>query len=84
MLIDLDHTTLTYMTAALEGLCNRIPPEDDSNELRKRIADVMIAAANADRRSFADFEQAGMKVLNEVIRPGGFKWLLKRLGHDDE
>ena len=84
MLIDLDQTTLTYMTAALEGVCNKIPPEEDSNELRKRIADVMIAAANADLRSFADFEQAGMKVLNEAIRPGRFKWLLKRLGHEDE
>ncbi len=84
MLIDLDQTTLTYMTAALEGVCNKIPPEEDSNELRKRIADVMIAAAKADLRSFADFEQAGMKVLNEAIRPGRFKWLLKHLGHDDE
>ena len=43
----------------------------------------MIAAANADRRSFADFEGVGMKVLNEVIRPGRFKQLLKRLGHDE-
>ena len=84
MLIDLDQTTLTYMTAALEGVCNKIPPEADSNELRKRIADEMIAAANADRRSFADFKEAGMKVLNEVVRPGPFRWLLKRLGQNDE
>ena len=84
MLIDLDPTTLTYMTAALEGVCNNIPPEQDSNELRKRIADEMIAAAKADRRSFADFEEAGMKVLNEVVRPGRFKWLLQKLGQTDE
>ena len=84
MLIDLDPTTLTYMTAALEGVCNKIPPEEDSSELRKRIADEMIAAAKADRRSFADFEEAGMKVLNEVVRPGPFKWLLKHLGRGDE
>ena len=84
MLIDLDQTTLTYMTAALEGVCNRIPPEEDSNELRKRIADEMIAAARAERRSFTDFEEAGMKVLNEVVRPGRFGWLLKRLGRNDE
>jgi hypothetical protein len=84
MLIDLDPTTLTYMTAALEGVCNKIPPEADSSELRKRIADEMIAAAKAHRRSFADFEEAGMKVLNEVVRPGRFKWLLKHLGNGDE
>ena len=84
MLIDLDPTTLTYMTAALEGVCNKIPAEDDSNELRKRIADEMIAAAKAHRRSFADFEEAGMRVLNEAVRPGPFKWLLKHLGHNDD
>jgi hypothetical protein len=44
----------------------------------------MIAAANAHRRSFADFEEAGMKVLNEVVRPGRLGWLLKHLGHNDE
>jgi hypothetical protein len=84
MLIDLDQTTLTYMTAALEGVCNKIPPEEDSNELRKRIADEMIASAKADRRSFADFEEAGMKVLNEVVRPSRLGWLLKRLGHGED
>ena len=83
MLIDLDPTTLTYMTAALEGVCNSIPPEQDSNELRKRIADEMIAAAKADRRAFSDFEEAGMRVLNEVVRPSRFGWLLKRLGQND-
>lgn len=83
MLIDLDQATLTYMTAALEGVCNKIPPEEDSSVLRKRIADEMIAAARADRRSFVDFEEAGMKVLNEVVRPSRFGWLLKRFGQND-
>jgi hypothetical protein len=83
MLIDLDPTTLTYMTAALEGVCNKIPPEQDSNSLRKRIADEMIAVAKADRRAFADFEEAGMKVLDELVRPGRFKWLLQKLGQGE-
>ncbi len=84
MLIDLDQSTLIYMTAALEGVCNKIPSEQDCSELRKRIADEIIAAAHADRRSFADFEEAGMKVLNEVVRPGRFKWLMKHLGQNDD
>lgn len=84
MLIDLDHTTLTYLTAALEGVCNKIPPEKDSSELRKRIGNAMIASAEANQRAFADFEEAGMKVLNEAVRPGHINWLLKHLGrHDD-
>lgn len=44
MLIELDQSTLAYMTAALEGVCKKIPPEKDSGDLRKRIADAMIPA----------------------------------------
>ena len=85
MLLDLDQTTLTYMTAALEGVCNKIPPEKDSSELRKRIGNAMIASAEANQRTFADFEGAGMRVLNEVmVRPGHLKWLLKHLGRRDD
>jgi hypothetical protein len=43
----------------------------------------MIAAAKADRRAFSDFEEAGMKVLNEVVRPSRFGWLMKHLGQSD-
>ena len=48
---------LAYMTAALESVCKKIPPEKDSAELRKKIADELVACANAYRRSFADFER---------------------------
>ena len=74
MLLDLDQSTLAYMTAALEDVCKRIPPEKDSSELRKQIADAMIASAKAYRRSFSDFEAAGMKVLDEVVPPRRFRW----------
>jgi hypothetical protein len=83
MLIDLDHTTLTYMAAALEGVCNKIPPEKDSSELRKRIGNAMIASAETNQRAFADFEEAGMKVLNEAVRPGHLKRPLQHFGHHD-
>jgi hypothetical protein len=79
MLLELDPSTLAYMNAALEQVCEKIPPELDSNELRKRIADEMIAAAKADRRTFLDFEEAGKKVLSEIRQPGQFGWLLKKL-----
>ena len=65
MLVEFDQSTLAYMTAALEQVCKKIPPEKDSNELRKRIADAMIASALEYRRSLADFLEAGMKVLGE-------------------
>ena len=74
MLLDLDQSTLAYMTAALEDVCKRIPPENDSDQLRKQIADAMIASAKAYRRSLSDFEEAGMKVLNSALPPRGFSW----------
>lgn len=79
MLIDFDQSTLAYMTAALESVCKKIPSEKDSAELRKKIADELIACANAYRRSFADFEEAGMKVLNEVVPPARTGRLLQYL-----
>ena len=74
MLLELDQSTLAYMTAALEDVCKRIPPEQDSDQLRKQIADAMIASAKAYRRTFSDFEEAGMKVLNAAVPQRGFSW----------
>jgi hypothetical protein len=79
MLLQFDQSTLAYMTAALEQVCKKIPPEIDSNALRKRIADEMIASARAYRRTFPDFEEAGLKVLNEMRPPSQLDWLLQKL-----
>ena len=68
MLIQLDQSTLAYMTAALEGVCKRIPPEKDSSDLRKRIADAMISCANNNHHTYVDFEEAGLNVLNEACQ----------------
>jgi hypothetical protein len=77
MLIDFEQSTLAYMTAALEGVCKRIPPEYDTTDLRKRIADEMIASARANRRAYVDFETAGMTALNKVLksRKRWFSWV---------
>ena len=65
MLIEYDQTTLANMTAALDAVCKRISTGQDSSELRKRIADAMIKVARDGRRSFADFQTAGMNALGE-------------------
>jgi hypothetical protein len=49
------------MTAALEYVCKRISPEKDSRELRKRIADAMIACGHAGKRTLVDFQDAGTR-----------------------
>src|SRR5271163_2228902 len=47
MSIEFDQTTIANMTAALEQVCNRFPPESDTHKNRKRIADAMIAYARS-------------------------------------
>jgi hypothetical protein len=74
MLAEFDQSTVANMTAALEYVCKRIPLDKDSQELRKRVADAMVACGHAGRRTLADFQDAGIKVLGELVRPRRFSW----------
>lgn len=67
MLIEYDQTTLANMTAALDSVCKKISADQDCPELRKRIANAMIKVAGDGRRTFIDFQTAGMKVLGEKL-----------------
>ena len=75
MLVELDQTTLAYMTAALEYVCKKIPPAKDSSELRKRIADEMIALARTRKCTMIEFQNAGLEVLKGVDRQSRNEWL---------
>jgi hypothetical protein len=75
MLTEFDQSTVANMTAALEYVCKRIPLNKDSHELRKRIADAMLACGREGRRTLIDFQDVGIKVLDEVVRPRRFNWL---------
>jgi hypothetical protein len=74
MLTEFDQNTIANMTAALEFVCKRIPPDRDSHELRKRIANALVACGHSGRRTLADFQDAGAKVLEEIVKPQGFDW----------
>jgi hypothetical protein len=79
VLTEFDQNTIANMTAALEQVCKRIPPEKDGYEIRKRIADAMIACGIAGNRTLVDFQDAGTRVLDEIVKPPGFNWFgLKR------
>jgi len=71
MSIDFDQTTMANMTAALEQVCNRLPPDRDTHEIRKRIADAMIAYARSGGCTLSDFQSLGSKALEEITRPSG-------------
>jgi hypothetical protein len=49
MLIEFDQTTMANMTAALEHACNKLPPNKDTHENRKRIAEGKCAFRNPKR-----------------------------------
>jgi len=78
MLIEFDQNTMANMTAALEHVCNQLPPDKDSHETRKKIADGIVACAKAGRRTLEDFQDAGRVVLVEITKPVRFRWFSLR------
>jgi hypothetical protein len=66
--IEFDQTTMANMTAALEQICNRLPPDSDTHENRKRIADAMIAYARSGGSTLRDFQSLGSETLKEMTR----------------
>jgi hypothetical protein len=74
MILNLDQSTVANMTAALEYVCKQIPPESDSHETRKAIADAMLVSANAGTRSLIQFQEIGLAKLDEITRPKKRIW----------
>ena len=75
MLVEFDQTTIANMTAALEHLCDKLPPNKDTHENRKRIADVMIACARSGKHTLKDFQRLGSKTLQEITEASEATWL---------
>ena len=74
MLTEFDQSTVANMTAALDYVCKRISPDKDNQELRKRIANAMVACGHAGKRTLVDFQDAGIKVLDDIAAPRRFNW----------
>jgi hypothetical protein len=74
MVLSLDQSTVANMTAALEYLCKQIPPESDSHESRKAIADAMLAGAKAGARSLPQLQEIGSAKLKEIAQPKKRRW----------
>jgi hypothetical protein len=74
MLIEFDQSTLANMTAALDFVCKKIPADKDTSEIRKQIADEMVACAKLGKRTYVDFQDAGTRRLAEILRPQRSRW----------
>ena len=73
-MVEFDQTTIYNMTAALGTVCKKIPPDKDSYDLRKRIADTMVEYVQSGGRELENFERIGTKTLQEITRPPSFNW----------
>jgi hypothetical protein len=80
MLIGFDQNTIANMTAALEYVCKKIPADKDTHELRKQLGDAMILSANSGRQTYVDLQNAGLKALDEILRPSKSNWLARLFG----
>ena len=74
MLIEFDQSTMANMTAALEYVCKKIPPDIDNHETRRIIANAMAASARGGKRTLANFQEAGLEALGKLTRPQKRAW----------
>ena len=61
-MLEFDNPTLANMTAALDDACKKLSGDDlDTSENRKRVGDVLIAAANAGKRTLIQFTEVAQR-----------------------
>lgn len=68
-LLKFDQSTLANMTAALEYVYRKLPPDRDNPRVRKYIADQIIAAANEGQTDLAGLTNAGLTIVNSYLFP---------------
>ena len=77
MLTEFDRSTIANMTAALDFVCKKISADEDSNELRKRIADELMRSARTGRQTLAELENTGMKIVEDAAKPKRSGWFAR-------
>jgi hypothetical protein len=74
-MLQFDQSTLANMTAALEYVCRKLPPDKDNQTLRKYIADELLAACQKGQTSHEDLVGVGLKAVDSYLLPPGRSWL---------
>lgn len=74
-MLQFDQSTLANMTAALEYVCRKLPPDKDNPAIRKYIADEILAACRKGQRSHGELTDVGLKIVNGYLFPPGRSWL---------
>ena len=79
-MLQFDQSTIANMTAALEYVCRKLPPDKDNPAIRKYIADEIMMAAHKGQVSLAELTGVGLKVVNLYLFPPGRSWLKALMG----
>jgi hypothetical protein len=74
-ILNFDQTTLANMTAALEYVCRKLPPDRDNPAIRKYIAEEIVAACKKGKSALGDLNSAGLNVVNSYLFPPARSWL---------
>jgi len=74
-ILDFDQSTLANMTAALEYVCRKLPPDRDNAAIRKYIAVEILEAAGKGTVSLGDLTAVGLKIVNSYVFPPSRSWL---------
>ena len=74
-LLQFDQTTLANMTAALEYVCRKLPPDRDNSAIRKYIAGEIVSLCEQGQTTLGDLTGAGLKIVNSYLFPPGRSWL---------
>ena len=78
-MLQFDQSTLANMTAALEYVCRKLPPDKDNPAIRKYIAAEIVAACQKGQTSHGELASVGLTIVNSYLFPPGRAWL-KALG----
>ena len=70
-ILKFDQTTLANMTAALEYVFRKLPPDQDNPAIRKYIAGEIVEASNRGLTALGDLTDLGLKVVNSYLFPPG-------------
>jgi hypothetical protein len=79
-ILNFDQTTLANMTAALEYVCRKLPPERDNAAIRKYIAEEMVTACKMGKTTLCDLSGVGLNVVNSYLFPPSRSWLKALMG----
>jgi hypothetical protein len=74
-ILSFDQSTLANMTAALEYVCRKLPPDRDNPAIRKYIAEEIVDACKKGKTALGDLNGVGLDVVNSYLFPPTRSWL---------